>query len=116
MALASESGAKRAHSRTLARGWERWCDFEKTSMVGDLYVGNAPGIRLIFPARSRRVKSAAALFCCSCDEGKVEVWKWGHKLCYLKNQHDARANKAFRSRSQTGTVLRFSQIQPIYQL
>lgn len=52
-ALASESGAKRTHSRTLARGLVALFEFKNTRMVGDLYAGKVPGIRLFFPARSR---------------------------------------------------------------
>src|SRR5688500_20411 len=46
--------------------------------------------------------------------GQVEVVENGPQVVLLENQHDARANDAFRSRRQTGTVLRFSQITPIY--
>src|SRR3954468_15477500 len=36
--------------------------FKNNRMVGDLYVGNAPGIRLFFPATSLRRKSASPPF------------------------------------------------------
>lgn len=52
-ALASESGAKRTHSRTLARGSGTDWEFKSTRMVGGLYVGKVPGIRVFFPACSR---------------------------------------------------------------
>jgi hypothetical protein len=73
------------HSKTLARNFGAGEEKENTRMIGDLYVGDAPGIRLFFPASFRTRKSARALFCRSCVAGNLEMLK-GARVVLFKNR------------------------------
>jgi len=85
---------QRAKARTPNLGLDlRFWTGQNVRMIGDLYVRNAPGIRLFFPARSPRDKEEFTRFWASACSAKLDLEERGHGLCYLQRSMIVRANK-----------------------